>query len=616
MMPRFLCGIEQCFPITRAPRLSPRAMSFLYKPLAEDEIRLLTVKTRNGATVSTELHTYPRKAAPPYDAVSYAWGDDTSTTSMTCNGLSLMVRTTLFEALPHIHDSRPDPRTRPLWIDAICLNQNDDHEKAVHVLCMHEIFEIASRTLIWLGKAENDSDLAMDNIESLTQKLLLVKDPESLDVTQLLARNDLPPETDTVWEAIQALGMRSWFFRLWTLQEIVLSQEPVLLCGDKSMSWATLAALHDAGTQAQLSPIIAVEAVDEASYKNCDAVISHVEFMRKWTKSHSLDLSVLLTFSANRGYTIPVDRIWALLGLMDKRYRQLILHEGLVNYGKTAVHNYHETFLGIMKFHIKHNTSIALQLIEGSLRTSRNPLLPSWCPDWHTDTGNISLLLWAESFVGFPGGNPHQIKPFMQVDHDASLELCGLVMDAVDRVTMSAGQRMHMYENHTWLDECLNIINEFDFVQYDVYAESFVVDPVATNYPIGELISEERRVYMRMEEILEDVLYPPKALKPAAGNIMRCNGRKFFRTEAGRFGIGPPDLKKDDILCAMYGARTLWALRPCEASEKARNQVESSQRDDQQQTFELVGCAYTPSLLSGQAWVGTSCESMRRFKLR
>lgn len=105
---------------------------------------------------------------------------------------------------------------------------------------MADVYENATHTLIWLGKAADNSDLAMDNMESLTHKLLTVKNPGSLTVRQRLTNYDLPLPEDQKWEALKVLQLQPWIFRLWTLQEIVLSKEAVPLCGRKSSSWDAL----------------------------------------------------------------------------------------------------------------------------------------------------------------------------------------------------------------------------------------------------------------------------------------------------------------------------------------------------------------------------------------
>ncbi|KAE9373085.1 HET-domain-containing protein [Stipitochalara longipes BDJ] len=594
-------------------------MSSLYERLGENDIRLLTVTVHDTAISSFKLEIYSREAAPEYDAVSYTWGDDMTAISVPCNETSLEIRTNLSKALPFIHDFRPEPRTRPLWVDGICLNQGDPTEKEIHVPLMNEVYANASRTLIWLGEADENSDLALDNIESLTQKLLTVKNPASLSVQQKLTNHDLPLSDDRKWKAIKLLQLRPWFYRLWTLQEVVLSKETVLLCGNKSTFWNTMSALHQAAIQAGLSFIVEPEADPKARYKYSNTAIRHVDFLRKMReRGIAMTLPNLLLLSVDRGYSVPVDRVWALLGLLNKTYRQYISAAKLVDY-ETARSRYHESFLGVVKFHIKHDRYMAMQLIENNLRTVRNPLLPSWCPDWHTERGGITLAQHPEALVGIPGGQFYRIEPFMQCNEDSSLELCGLAVDVIECVTASPGEGMLDLKSYPWLAECVGIIMSTPFVPYDVYPASADIPAVPATFPGNVPIHEQRQRYMRAEELVKYVLFPPGTpVDTSARTILKCNGRKFFRTKASRLGIGPADLEENDLLCAMYGARSIWALRPPKSSEDARGQdaSESKRHDIEGQEFELLGSAYTPSLFKGEAWVGTSCESMQLFKLR
>lgn len=589
------------------------AMSSLYEHLEENSLRLLTISEHNGTTAILKIQTYPRISAPRYEAVSYTWGDDPSTATVMCNGMPLEIQTNLFRALPFfilrafpsVFESRPtsNPRTRPLWIDAICLNQNDREEKAVHVPHMSDIYKNASRTLVWLGEAAQNSDLAMDNIQQLTHKLSMVKNPSSLSVVQKLANYNMPPHSDPVWEAIRQLQLRPWFYRLWTLQEIVLSKKAVLWCGRKVISWDALFALHEAASQAELIGMVHARRELEPPFRHSFNMIGHVDILRKLEKiGSSLDLSKVLTLSGNRSYSVPVDRVWALLGLLDERYQQNIRDAGLIDYSEAAMSNYHETFLNLARFQIKHDTCVAMRIIEDNSRTVRNPMLPSWCPDWHADKGEPSLALFVGAFAGTPGGQSRRIDPFMYVNDDASLELCGLIADVIDCVTKSVGDVVLSIKSYPWLIECLDIIKSTSFGPFDVDPTQAAIPAIPTAWSTSVSIPEQQQEYMRAKEVLMEVLYPPSTpLKEFSRNLGRCDGRRFFRTKAGRFGIGPADLAENDFLCSMYGARALWGLRPLDAEK---------------QEFEFLGCAYTPSLLKGEAWAGTSCEEMRRFKLR
>lgn len=38
-----------------------------------------------------------------------------------------------------------------IWIDALCINQDDDEEKGIQVQMMDRIFQEAKRVAVWLG---------------------------------------------------------------------------------------------------------------------------------------------------------------------------------------------------------------------------------------------------------------------------------------------------------------------------------------------------------------------------------------------------------------------------------------------------------------------------------
>lgn len=476
---------------------------------------------------------------------------------------------------------------------------------------MGEVYKNAARTLIWLGEEADDSDMAIDNMESLTKKMLTIENRSSLTITQCLTKYDLPLSDDPIWSAIRVLQMRPWFFRLWTLQEVVLSKESVLLCGSKAIHWDALLALHQASIQKQLINMVTAEADPKTPFKKSQIVLSHVDFLRKLLEMNKITLPILLTLSTDRGYLLSVDRVWALIGMLNKTYQKHIHDAKLVDYSKHALSNYHETFLSIVKFHIKHDTALAIQLIEDNSRTIRNPSLPSWCPDWHTDAGGVPMARWPQALAGIPGGQYRRVAPWMQVSKFCSLELYGLVVDVIERVTISAGQDMLEHRSYPWLCECMDIVRSSSFVSHGVYPDKAVIPPVPASFPDGEPISEQRQRYQQVEEVLKYILYPPGTLLEASPRtILRCNGCKFFRTKASRLGIGPADLKEGDLLCAMYGARTVWALRPLKDSSDGNYTLNAEEHK-----FELLGSAYTPSLLKSQAWVGTSCEAMRKFKI-
>ena len=102
-----------------------------------------------------------------YTALSYTWSGPVSQSAIIIGGVPLHVTENLELALRRV---RGPIRPRNMWVDAICINQNDDEEKCVQVSLMGDIYAGATRTVVWLGEKSVDSDVAMDFIHSLRQR--------------------------------------------------------------------------------------------------------------------------------------------------------------------------------------------------------------------------------------------------------------------------------------------------------------------------------------------------------------------------------------------------------------------------------------------------------------
>jgi hypothetical protein len=69
-----------------------------------------------------------------YEALSYTWGDDSENPKeeINLNGCSFSVTANLYAALQVL---RKEDRERVIWVDAVCINQNDIEDKERQVSC-------------------------------------------------------------------------------------------------------------------------------------------------------------------------------------------------------------------------------------------------------------------------------------------------------------------------------------------------------------------------------------------------------------------------------------------------------------------------------------------------
>jgi hypothetical protein len=98
---------------------------------------------------------------------------------------------------------------------------------------MGEIYQKAGQVVVWLGPEANHSEVAVEFL-----KFVSADCPRGHDVEwfkALMKDNSLALE----WKSITGFLARAWWNRIWIVQEVVLSNDPIL-CGTASMAWGEL----------------------------------------------------------------------------------------------------------------------------------------------------------------------------------------------------------------------------------------------------------------------------------------------------------------------------------------------------------------------------------------
>jgi hypothetical protein len=109
------------------------------------------IKHANLAEFNAELEI--EKIGSRYDAISYVWGEPNFTHTLYCDypksHIKIMER--LYDNLLRLHEEQRRKKPRLLWIDAVCIDQENLIERSVHVQFMTHIYCRASQTHIFLG---------------------------------------------------------------------------------------------------------------------------------------------------------------------------------------------------------------------------------------------------------------------------------------------------------------------------------------------------------------------------------------------------------------------------------------------------------------------------------
>ena len=115
--------------------------------------------------MTCELHNVKLDKAPPYSALSYTWNDEIYPESLHIDSQVLPVTTNLHDALMQI-GGRLKKIDRFLWVDAICINQQDIPEQNSQVRLMKAIYEGAASVGVWLENDE-ENELAIAKMREL-----------------------------------------------------------------------------------------------------------------------------------------------------------------------------------------------------------------------------------------------------------------------------------------------------------------------------------------------------------------------------------------------------------------------------------------------------------------
>ncbi|PMD35018.1 HET-domain-containing protein [Hyaloscypha variabilis F] len=227
--------------------MAPKKL-FSHKPLSYevDQIRLIQILSRSRDPVQCSLQHYDLAACLPYKALSYTWGSPQGTTSILINGARFLVRWNLWDFLMTL---QPD-ESEFIWIDQICVDQENTEERNHQVEFMGNIYHEASEVIIWLGCAQRGSAEAMDfilgvkarNIErfnnfSWADKVDFGSPFLSLSLSTLGQAFDL---SSAPVVALRVLFRKPYWSRVWIIQEIMLARRIRLKYGNRVITWEHL----------------------------------------------------------------------------------------------------------------------------------------------------------------------------------------------------------------------------------------------------------------------------------------------------------------------------------------------------------------------------------------
>jgi len=548
----------------------------IYLNLSKDrrEIRLLTLHpSTSKGDIRASLSVVSLYHDPYYEALSYVWGDRTEKPSISLSGLDIKVTKNLYNALGHL---RFKEYPRVLWIDALCINQEDLDERGSQVLLMEDIYKGCKTCLLWLGEATKETKATIKIFESW-----------ATTGNHLLRSTNFGPEHIN---AAGELTSRDWFSRTWTVQECVLPKRLVVLCGSETWSWGVFAEAAE-NLQTHLASPCCISHNDTKNkhmliINTFIQAISIIENSR-YLYPRNRDILTCLNSFRNRKATDARDKIYGLLSLIRPQGQSFIKP----NYSdsETAEVVYSRLCVDLIN---ESNSLEPLKYVLGAVdKTIKSLKLPSWVPDWTLPMAEPS---WQKGRLDrYPlynahGGQRGQPK-CITVSESYVLKESGVLCDVVTKV---GDERVVNKIPKNWFQLAeVNRIGGREAARSEFWS-TILMDTfgtLANGTVTTSLLRASDADYKEYKEwrtrIFDGSSWPAETDRFYYALESATMLRKFFVTKNGHFGIGPGRLEREDKIFILRGGHCPLVLRP----------------DSSTGYYELIGDCYLHGFMDGEA---------------
>lgn len=612
-------------------RLQDRPYRHIRLPPGHIRVLELHPSSNPEARLACRL-TSQRITDAPYEALSYVWGKptvfhssivcqdaDVNTTSGGILDIGLNLATALLAY------RRPETPRR-LWVDAVCIQQDDLDERLSQVRMMGDIFRNATQVLCWLGGFTNP---ALDKANAVTAINFLrdFNKDQYGHLQQIQAHlhklhgdgGGVEHEGEALmetWRAIKVFFDCEYFHRAWIIQEIGLARCARLSWGHSNIwiDWKEIAHfvlfLDDNGASV----------INELDLKSW--VCNHINLVwsNKADGTPLYDFSEVLHWARVHLSTDARDFVYSLLG-----------HPSAVVDGELLIQPVYtistaEVYTNLVVNTVQRTRSLhMLAFVDHG--EEPNPMgLPTWVPDWHalnlvaplrcptraapreyqsvsvnTTAGMPQTLRCQGVVVGTIRALSDMISPKELAITDWESELKKQIPFLTDHVydtlvlTQPVQTRPSVAEFITALsfvltgayrgnaDATSGKLQEqqrSDFAAQIVKAETMRAEqPGSSPGPLFSSLSAEQAAYVRTlassgqaAQIVQDMTW-----------TSMC--RRVFITQEGHLGLGPRTMASDDIVAVLPGSKFPLVLR--------KASVHSG-------SYELVGPALLYGFMDGE----------------
>ncbi|KAI1115801.1 heterokaryon incompatibility protein-domain-containing protein [Nemania sp. NC0429] len=281
-----------------------------------------------------------------YEALSYVWGIEKAQSPIKCHGYDIPITLNLENALRAL---RHPTLVRHLWVDALCINQNDVDERARQVAYMRLVYQYASQVVVWLGPEDPITRAGLARARELCEYRTMFLEisgqsndraaslaPIGMQVDRMMLEA-LVAETGSAENAAQSVNdltrlfNTTYFERVWCIQEVVAAKECICKSGDVEFNFFDLLSLTGVigelcGLEKPYSPLRFWKQV-------------YQQRSRQW-KPHALKVeasvgSMLQVLMNMRNFqaTDPRDRLFAIFGISDEGLQPVLANMDILGSG-------------------------------------------------------------------------------------------------------------------------------------------------------------------------------------------------------------------------------------------------------------------------------------------
>lgn len=574
---------------------------------------------------------------PLFNALSYTWGRPDDQTNIVVNDATTSVRSNLESALRHLRDYHQNATCGfPLWVDAICIDQEDVEEQNAQVEMMGDIFRRAYRVLPWLGEGDIDTDWLIPLIKDVGFR----KEVEQADLVVNFAPGRVLVRAVAV--AMEDLCSRSWWSRLWVVQEIMLGKrDPILVIGRESVAWSSHVLMfklvfpiygrighttgyHDARTSLYIRIHPHLPFISTAKYPGIfvecwDGLRSDIQ-----SKGHS-SICALFGRAANllrQSATKKPDYVYALRGLFPKEEQRLIA----VDYSKTYMQVFHDAMIVVWTSSYSSAAWLAEMVVTLDYRRSNTcgkvHDVPSWVPD-------LPQQDFANNFTTIR--SPSRTPEIQIPSHGKILILRGIYFDTVfETCSVRIGSSTHdgfwSYDpNMNDLRQAVQCVTAalsrqpppssalygFSGPRYReqnmphilrtmfdsngmgyIFEHEWLVDMMLRKLSVVAVLDFDSAIPILLQSVGEELKQQP--IGPTAHYCVneflsalghRLKGNMVFTTGAGSFGVGPGHMEAGDRIVFPFGMSHPFVVRPFDPEHPETHE------------YTMIGVAEVPDLV-------------------